>query len=129
MRILWLTYERPPHPEAVCHPATEEDADFVLALLRRPYRERMHLTGQLIQFLAGEERRAPVLRRSIACRTPTGLYRCVPWRLARWLRHVLPATESAVDDTIARIERWRRQQGPNFTGTPCCGPAHQAKAC
>ena len=113
MRLLWLTYERLPHPDAICHPATEEEADFVLALLRRPYRERMHLTGQLIRFLAEEQRRPPVLRRSVACRTPTGLYRCVPWRLAKWLRHVLPATESAVNDTIARIERWKRHQHAN----------------
>jgi hypothetical protein len=126
MRLLWLTYERPPHPDAVCHPATEEETDFVLALLRRPYRERMHLTGQLIRFLAEEVRRAPVLRRALACRTPGGLYHCVSWRLAKWLRHALPATESAVDDTIARIERWRRTGDANLVSGDSKGPSRGA---
>ncbi|MGD9853825.1 MAG: hypothetical protein AB7U20_02645 [Planctomycetaceae bacterium] len=108
MRLLWLAYERPPHPDAVCHPASEEEAEFVLALLRRNYGERARLTEQLVRFLAEETRRNAVDRRSVACRTPSGLYRCVPWRLAKWLRHVLPATESAVQRTIARIEQWRR---------------------
>jgi hypothetical protein len=67
------------------------------------------MTEQLAGFLAAEARNLSLDRRAVVCRTPSGLYRCVPWRLAKWLRHVLPATESAVEDTIARIERWLRR--------------------
>ncbi len=110
MRLLWLTYERLPHPDAVCHPATGDEAEFVIALLQRPYRERTHLAGQLIRYLAEQNQRAATDRCSVACRTPSGLYRCVPWRLAKWLRHVLPAAESVIQDTIGRVENWQRQQ-------------------
>lgn len=109
MRLLWLTYERSPHPDAICHPATDDDAELVIALLRRPYRERIRLTEQLAHFLSQEARRPAPDRTSVACRTPGGLYHPVPWRLAKWLRHVLPATESVIENTITRIERWRRQ--------------------
>lgn len=114
MRLLWLTYERPPHPDAVCHPASEDEADFVIALLQRSHRERMHLTGQLIRFLAEQQHLAMMDRRSVACRTPSGLYRCVPWRMAKWLRHVLPAAESVIQHTVNRIDHWRRQSSADF---------------
>ncbi len=110
MRLLWLTYERSPHPDAVCHPATDDEAEFIIALLQRPYRERVHLAGQLIRYLAEQNQRAAADRCSVACRTPSGLYRCVPWRLAKWLRHVLPASDSVIQDTIRRIENWRWQR-------------------
>ncbi len=114
MRLLWLTYERSPHPDAICHPATEEDAEFVLTLLRRPYCERMRLTEQLACFLGKQKRDSATDRTSVACRTPSGLYRSVPWRLAKWLRHVLPATDSVLEDTIARIEQWQRRSSPEL---------------
>ncbi|MBX3437581.1 MAG: hypothetical protein KF861_08835 [Planctomycetaceae bacterium] len=110
MRLLWLTFEHPPHPDAVSHPASDEELEFVLALLRRPIAERTRLAGQLINFLAEQNRRPALDRQSVACRTPAGLYRCVPWRLAKWLRHVLPAPQSVIERTTARIEHWRQQR-------------------
>lgn len=109
MRLLWLTYERSPHPDAVSHPATDDDAAFVIALLQRPDRERIRLTEQLARFLAEQKLRAATDRSSVACRMPSGLYHLVPWRLAQWLRHVLPATEPVIEDTIARIQQWRQR--------------------
>lgn len=119
MRLLWLSYERSPHPDAICHPATIDDAEFVIALLRRPYSERIRLTEQLARFLSTQERLTPTERLPIACRTPSGLYRSVPWRLAKWLRHVLPATESVIKDTIARVEWWQHQSSAELT---CLSP-------
>ena len=115
MRLLWLTYERAPHPDAICHPATVDDAEFVIALLRRPYAERIGLTEQLARFLSKQKPLAATKRGAVACRTPSGLYRSVPWRLAKWLRHVLPATDSVIEDTIARIERWQRKTSTDLT--------------
>jgi len=123
MRLLWLTYERPPHADAVCYPASEDDAEFVVALLKRPYRERTRLTGQLIRFLAEQDRKPPLDRCSVACRTPSGLYRRVPWRLAKWLRHVLPAAESVIQQTIARIDQWRRRATDEFHNVSPTSPA------
>lgn len=109
MRVLWLIYERAGHPDAVCYGATADEARFVLRLLRESRRERTRLAGQLINFLETESKRTAPDRRAVSCRIPGGLYRCVPWRLAKWLRFALPAPESAVDETVARIERWLGQ--------------------
>ena len=38
--ILWLAYERPPHPDSVRVAAGETDLRFVLAVLSLPYRDR-----------------------------------------------------------------------------------------
>lgn len=123
MRLLWLTYERPPHPDTVCHPVTEDEAEFVVALLKRPYHERARLTEQLIRFLAEQDGKSSLDRCSVACRTPSGLYRCVPWRLAKWLRHVLPAAESVTQQTIARIDQWRQRTSDEFQSLSPISPA------
>ncbi|MCA9074677.1 MAG: hypothetical protein KDA93_06570 [Planctomycetaceae bacterium] len=119
MRLLWLTYERTPHPDAICYPATDDDAEFVLALLKRPYPERIRLTEQLARYLTQQKRVAATERTAVACRTPGGLYRSVPWRLAKWLRHVLPATDSVLEDTRVHIEQWQRQTSNGLT---CLSP-------
>ena len=107
MKLLWLVYERPPHPDAVVHPIETADADFVLALLEHPYERRIDLTRQLSNYLKAQEAAPPTNRPPVPCRMPSGLYRLVPWRLAKWLRHVLPAPESVIRRTASRIERWR----------------------
>lgn len=109
MQLLWLTYERPPHPDAVAHPVDEYDAAFVLDMLRYPYERRLHWTGQLAAYLASQQARPLADRLPVPCRTPGGLYRLVPWRLAKWLRHILPASDAAIRRAIAHIERWLEQ--------------------
>lgn len=89
------------------HPVDSHEADFVVALLQRPHQRRMHLTRQLAKYLAQHEQLPPTDRPAVPCRTPSGLYHVVPWRLAKWLRHVLPAHESVIHRTVARIQQWQ----------------------
>lgn len=105
-RILWLVFERVPHPDAVAYPAGEDDARFVRELFALPYAERLRLAGQLRRFEASESVRPAVARRFVSCRMPSGLYHPVPWRLARWLARVLIADEAVISRAGARIDRW-----------------------
>lgn len=105
-RLLWLAFERPPHPDAVCHPATVEDVLFVLELLETPETRRRHLAVQLRGYLAQQRDLAPWSRPAVPCRRESGLYALVPWRMASWLSHVLPATPGLIDRTRLRLERW-----------------------
>ena len=107
MRLLWLTYERPPHPDAVVHPVDSRDAAFVIALLEHPYERRIELTRQLAVYLATQDSVPQVDRQPVPCRTPSGLYHLVPWRLAKWLRHTLPASECVIDRTLVQIQQWQ----------------------
>ncbi|MGH7201206.1 MAG: hypothetical protein ACREJB_11425 [Planctomycetaceae bacterium] len=107
-RMLWLVYERPPHPDAVSVPATEDDLRFVLEWLSLRYAKRLHLAGQLRNFLGREGRRSPFDRPSVPCRRASGLYRLVPWRLAKWLACVLTAPDAVIARTRSRIETWLR---------------------
>ena len=108
-RLLWLVYERPPHPEAVSYPAGEDDARLAIALLEAPYTRRLHLAEQFRNFLAVQTRRAPFDRKAVPCRWTSGLYRLVPWRLAKWLSAVLPAGDSVAAATAARLRAWLAQ--------------------
>lgn len=120
-RILWLVYERPPHPDAVSCPAGEEDARLVLELLARPYSQRLHLAEQLRNFHKGQDRRPIADRQRVPCRRPSGLYHPVPWRLAKWLACVLPAGTAVIERTTTRIHTWLEQNSETQVVSPTAG--------
>ncbi len=105
-RTLWLKFEKPPHPEAVVHPANQEELRLVLAVLGLPHRERCHLSGLLRNWLKGCETQSPFDRPRVAVRFGDGLYQVVPWRLAKWLASVLPISDSGACSTRQRIRHW-----------------------
>lgn len=105
-RILWLKFERPPHPNAVVHPATESELRLVMALLELPHRERNHLSGLLRNWLTAAEKDSPWDRPRVAVRFGDGLYQPVPWRLAKWLACVLPIGDGGAISTRGRIRNW-----------------------
>lgn len=105
-RILWLRFERPPHPDAVCHAADEQDARFVLELLSRPRLERVYVAARLRNYLARQEALPPLSRAAVPVRRCDGIFRLVPWRLAKWLSLVLPAADGVLEQTSTRIESW-----------------------
>lgn len=105
-RILWLAYERVPHPDAVSFPAGEDDAHFVVELLSKPYRDRLQVAEQLRGFLK-QQHKLPVFdRQRIPCRRESQLFHLIPWRLAKWLSIVLTANDAAITRTIVRIRHW-----------------------
>jgi hypothetical protein len=106
MRILWLAFERPPHPDAVCHPATVGDVLFVLEWLEATELERQRRSGELRRSLAQQAGLAPWERPAIPCRRESGVYTLVPWRLAHWLSRILPATPGVLERTRRRLEDW-----------------------
>lgn len=105
-RILWLAFERPPHVDAVCHPATREDVHLVLELLAQPATIRSAMAEKLRRMLAGQSPFSPWSRSSIPCRRSNGLYILISWRLAKWLSVVLPAAEGLIERTTQRLQRW-----------------------
>jgi hypothetical protein len=109
-RILWLVYERVPHPDAVSYAATKEDAMLVLELLAHPYMKRLHLAEQIENYLHEQNRLGIFERKTIPCRRASGLYQLLPWRLAKWLSKVLPAGDSVIENTETRIRSWLREQ-------------------
>ena len=111
-RILWLQYERPPHPDAVVYPAGEEDLKLVLAVMDLPYRERCHLSGLLRNWLSEAESQNPFERPGVAVRFGAGLYHPVPWRFAKWLSCILPLPDAAAERTRKRIQNWLENEKP-----------------
>lgn len=107
---LWLVYERPPHPDAVCYSASLHDVMFVLELLDTAPDHRQRLSAQLRRYLAQQADIAPALRPAIPCRRESGLYALVPWRFAQWLAAVLPVTPSALERTRQRLQQWLAHQ-------------------
>jgi hypothetical protein len=105
-RTLWLGYERPPHADAVAHPANEDELRLVMALLELPGRDRNRLSGHLRNWLSASERETPHNRPGVAVRFGEGLYQPVPWRLAKWLACVLPIGDGGAISTRSRIRRW-----------------------
>ena len=113
-RICWLAFERIPHPDAVRCPVDEDAARLVLELLAKPHRERARIAEQLRNYLRVENTLGPLDRRSIPCRTDSGLYRLIEWRLAKWLSHVLPAGDGVIEQTRRRLVGWL-EQGSAFS--------------
>uniref|UniRef100_A0A7C2NXM5 Uncharacterized protein n=1 Tax=Schlesneria paludicola TaxID=360056 RepID=A0A7C2NXM5_9PLAN len=108
-RLLLLAFESPPHPDAVCHPATEDDVRFAIELLSLSAPHRRQLAHRLRRYLATQADVAPWSRLGVPCRRRTGLYFIVPWRLAKWLAAVLPAADGLIERTTRRLERWLTQ--------------------
>lgn len=117
-RILWLAFERPPHPDAVCHPATVDDVLFALELLEFPEDHRRRLAAQLRRYLAQQAGIAPWSRPAVPCRRLSGMYALVPWRFAQWLAAVLPATQGLLDRTHNRLKSWLEAQSPSTVLNP-----------
>lgn len=105
-RILWLAFERPPHVDAVCYPATQEDVHLVLELLSHPSAMREAMAAKLKRMLAGQSAISPWSRPTIPCRRSNGLYVLISWRLAKWLSVVLPAADGLIERTEQRLRRW-----------------------
>ena len=105
-RILWLKFERPPHPDAVVHPANEEEVRLVLALLEMPFCDRNRLSGLFRNWLSASEKLPLHDRPGVAVRFGEGLYQPIPWRLAKWLACVLPMSDGAALSTRRRIQHW-----------------------
>lgn len=105
-RLLWLGFERPPHPDAVCHAATTADVEFVLEWLDQSEDDRVRMAQQLRKFVEQQSAIAPWQRPNVPCRRPAGLYVLIPWRFAKWLACILPATPAAIDRTRHRLEAW-----------------------
>lgn len=105
-RVLWLRFERAPHPDAVCHAADEQDARLVVELLSRPRLERVYVAARLRNYLARQEALPPLSRAAVPVRRCDGIFRLVPWRLAKWLSCVLPATDGVLERTRSRVESW-----------------------
>jgi hypothetical protein len=104
--VLWLAFERPPHPQAVCHPATGEEVRLVLELFERPAQQRQHLADTLQRYVSAQAKLTPWQRPCIPCRRTSGLYMLIPWRLAQWLSAVLGATDGLIERTQRRLEAW-----------------------
>jgi hypothetical protein len=105
-RIIWLNYEKSPHPEAVSHPANEDDARIVLELLGRPPAERLRIAERFRDFVKRQKTLPLFCRETIPCRRQTGLYYLIPWRLAKWLSHVLRTTNPILQRTMSRLQVW-----------------------
>ncbi len=115
-RILWLAYERLPHPDAVSYPAGEDDVHLVLELLARPYADRQRISEQLRRYQTEQDTLPTFCRQSIPCRRNSGLYHLVPWRLAKWLSAVLRAEDPVIERTQTRIRNWlQRSDQPQVT--------------
>ena len=109
-RICWLAFERLPHPDAVRCAVDEDGARLVLELLAKPYCERVRIAEQLRNYLRVENARSPLDRRSVPCRSDSGLYRLIEWRLAKWLSCVLPAEDAVIEMARGRVAGWLEER-------------------
>lgn len=106
-RLLWLTHERLPHPDAVICPAEENHVQLIIGLLEDSYERRMGILHRLKAISAKINTLAPIERPSIPARMPNGLYEPISWRLALWLSHALAIhAESRRQDLIRALEQW-----------------------
>lgn len=106
--VLWLAYERPPHPDAVRAAAREADLHLVLQLLSLTCAERSRYAVQLANYLRSRNRRSAFSEESLTCRLPDGVCHFINWRLAKWLSHVLPAADAVIERTATQIRTWLR---------------------
>ncbi|MEX0725185.1 MAG: hypothetical protein WD065_02875 [Planctomycetaceae bacterium] len=82
----------------------------ILEWLDAPREKRTQLATQLHNFLKEQTTTPLGQKRSIPCRRSSGLYRFIPWRMAKWLRHVLPAKDSVIDRVRTHIQKWSESQ-------------------
>lgn len=111
--VLWLAFERPPHPQAVCHPATGEEVRLVLELFEHPAEQRQQLATTLQRYLAAQSQITPWQRPCLPCRRSSGLYILIPWRLAQWLSSVLGASDGLIERTQRRLDTWLARRSGN----------------
>jgi hypothetical protein len=107
-RILWLTYERLPHPEAVIHPAEEREVRLVLTLMEYPLARRAQLVERLKNIFQKILQMPVFDRPNIPARTENGLYFPVNWRFALWLSRVLPFDGSRKEQLVSALQQWLR---------------------
>ena len=106
-RLLWLSHEKLPHPDAVICPVEETQVRLVISLLEASYERRMGILNRLKTISAKLNTLAPIDRPSIPARMPSGLYEPISWRFALWLVHALGIeSESRRQDLIRRLQRW-----------------------
>lgn len=105
-RILWLTYERLPHPDAVIHPAEEREVRLVLTLLEYPIARRAQLVERLKNIFLKILQRPVFDRPNIPARMENGLYFPVNWRFALWLSHVLSFDGSRKEQLVSALQTW-----------------------
>jgi len=105
-RILWLLYERAGHPDAVRYGANEEEVRFVLGLLEQSRLEREEMSRRLRRYVAIEQQRDLFQRRLVAVRGANGLFRPIGWKLAQWLRCVLPMSERTGQRVVRQLRDW-----------------------
>jgi hypothetical protein len=109
-RLLWLTHERLPHPDAVICPAEEHQVRLVIGLLNESYERRMGIVQRLQAIVSKFKTLAPVDRPSIPARMPNGLYQPISWRFALWLRHAMALkADDRRQDLIRTLEQWSEQ--------------------
>lgn len=126
-RMLWLTHEQLPHPEAVICPVDENQVQLVIDLLAGSYERRMGLLHR-VKAIAGKLQMIPPIERpSIPARMPNGLYEPVSWRFVLWLSHALGIQEqSRRADLIRQLEIWL-EQGADRAQCSTRRGAHQSR--
>lgn len=106
-RLLWLTHEKLPHPDAVICPVEEAQVRLVISLLEDSYERRRGILQRLKTICEKIKTLAPIERPSIPARMPNGLYAPISWRFALWLSHALGIeSESRRQDLIRSLQRW-----------------------
>jgi hypothetical protein len=119
-RILWLTWERLPHPEAVIHPADEREVRLVLSLMEYPIARRAQLIERLKNIFQKIFKLPVFDRPSIPARMANGLYFPVNWRFALWLSRVLSFEGSRKDQLVATLQNWLAEGSDGDVFSPCC---------
>lgn len=106
-RLLWLTHEQLPHPEALICPADESKVRLVVTLLEDSYERRMGILQRLKAIANKLATIPPIERPSIPARMPNGLYQPISWRFALWLSHALGIPEDSRREELAvRLNHW-----------------------
>ena len=105
-RTLILSFGRVADGNAVCYAADGAEAELVHDLLDQPRNDRLRYAAQLANFVGEQERLPLAKRQSIAFRKGGGVFRLMPWRLAKWLSLALAAHDSWRERTRAQIRVW-----------------------
>ena len=119
-RILWLTYEKLPHPDAVTHPADEREVRLVLSLMEYATDRRAQLVERLNKIFQ-KILKVPVFDRpNIPARMENGLYFPVNWRFALWLSRVLVFEGSRKEHLVSALQNWLAEGSDGAVISPCC---------
>jgi hypothetical protein len=101
-----MSYGRASEGNAVCYLADREEADLVLDLLAQPRNHRLCYAAQLARFVSEQERRPVWQRQCVPFRRSGGVFRLMPWRLAKWLSYALAAPDPWRERTSWQIRTW-----------------------